>query len=506
MSASLDAGGPRTLAALAAQLAPELDARCSGDASVVVRDVRHDSRRVCAGDLFVARPGTKRDGAEFIADAVARGAAAVLVETGGTAADLSVPVPVLSVTNLRRSAALIAELLHGQPSRALSVVGVTGTNGKTTTVGLISAALESLGIAAGRAGTLGISFGEQTLDVGLTTPEADDLSRFAAQIVRAGATHLVMEVSSHALELDRVSALHFEVAAFSNLTQDHLDYHGTMAEYAAAKRRLFTELLPRSSVINVDDEFGAQLASETPGSVLRVSRTGKADVWVRSASSDARGILAEVCGPFGTVELRSRLVGDHNLDNLLLSLGVLHALGCDAARVAEALGAAKPVPGRLERCDSPEDDVVVLVDYAHTPDALERVLRACRPLTRGELICVFGCGGDRDPAKRPRMGQAVGALADRAIVTNDNPRSEDPVRIAAAIEPGLQQAGRPYRIELDRARAIERAVLEAKPGDVVLLAGKGHEPYQIIGSERRPFDDREEARRALGLRRAGRKH
>jgi len=310
-----------------------------------------------------------------------------------------------------------------------------------------------------------------------------------------------MEVSSIALTLERVRGLRFEVAAFSNLTQDHLDFHGNMAEYAEAKALLFTALSPAVSVSNVDDAFGSELAGRAHGRVIRVSKRAGADVYPREVTVDAKGIRGHIRTPSGEVELESRLVGPHNLDNLLLALGVLEGLGVDVARAATALGTAPQVPGRLERCDESNDDILVLVDYAHTPDALERVLDAARGMTEKRVLCAFGCGGDRDPQKRPKMGAAVGQRADYALITNDNPRSEDPRAIAEAIEGALKKTGVAYDVVLDRARAIEKIVLAAAPGDVVLIAGKGHEPYQIIAGETHPFDDRIEARRALELRR-----
>jgi len=312
-----------------------------------------------------------------------------------------------------------------------------------------------------------------------------------------------MEVSSHALAQARVDALTFAVAAFTNFTQDHLDYHRSMDAYAEAKARLFSDLRPRASVIHVDDAFGTKLVARSQGAVLTVGKGAACDVRAESVQLDARGIRATIHLPSGSLPLESRLVGAHNLDNLLVTLGIVEALGMDARRAAEGLSSVPPVPGRLERCDSPADDVTVLVDYAHTPDALTRVLAAVRGLGRGEgkIHCVFGCGGDRDPGKRAKMGAAVGAGADRATITNDNPRSEDPRLIADAIESGLRLSGIDYDVELDRAVAIEKAVLAAAAGDVILLAGKGHEPYQIIGSTKRAFDDRDEARRALEKRR-----
>jgi UDP-N-acetylmuramoyl-L-alanyl-D-glutamate--2,6-diaminopimelate ligase len=473
--------------------------RLIGDGNVRVSGVRQDSRRVEPGDLFVARSGGKVSGSQFVEAAVERGAVALIVERGAPLPTASVPV--IEVENARRSLALAAEAVYGHPSRQLALIGITGTNGKTTTSWLVERALAYAGNKPARLGTVGFAFDGQSLDSALTTPEADDISRYVARVRDAGGTHFVMEVSSIALSLERVRALHFKVAAFSNLTQDHLDFHGSLAEYGEAKAQLFTQLAPEASVLNIDDPFGAKLAARAVGKITRVSKRPGADLFPKQVTVDARGIRGVFHTPAGAVPLESRLVGEHNLENLLLALGILHASGVDLERAAQALGEAPQVPGRLERCDEAGDDLLVLVDYAHTPDALERVLVATRSLTLRRVLCVFGCGGDRDPQKRPRMGGAVGRLADYAYLTNDNPRSEEPAAIARAVEVGLREMDAKYEIELDRARAIERAISQAEAGDVVLIAGKGHEPYQIIGDQTLPFDDRIEARQALALRR-----
>lgn len=487
-----------TLRELASALGP-WDGRVVGDGSVRPTGVRQDSRTVEAGDLFCARSGGKANGADFAADAVKRGAVALLVERGAELPALGVPCVV--VRDVRRATAFAAEMIYGYPSRALALVGVTGTNGKTTTATLVEHALAVLGRKPARLGTLGFSFAGQANPGSLTTPEADDVSRLVASVAEAGGTDFVMEASSHALAQGRVDALSFDVAAFTNLSQDHLDFHESMEAYGASKARLFTELSPRVSVVNTDDAFGLLLAKRAGGEVLTTGRAATARIRPTTVVVDGRGIRGSIATPRGTAVLDSRLVGEHNLENLLVALGILVGLGFDAEPAAKALGSAPQVPGRLERCDDDRDDVRVLVDYAHTPDALERVLSAVRRVTHGELVCVFGCGGDRDPDKRPKMGAAVAEGASRAIVTSDNPRSEDPVAIVRAIEPGFVGKKTPYEVELDRARAIERAVLEAHAGDAVVIAGKGHETQQIIGAERRPFDDRLEARRALELRR-----
>jgi UDP-N-acetylmuramoyl-L-alanyl-D-glutamate--2,6-diaminopimelate ligase len=477
-----------------------LGARVEGDGGVAVRGVRQDSRAVVAGDLFCARSGGRVDGASFAAAAVGKGAVAVLAEHG--AALPSLGVPVLRVTDVRRAIGAAAELVYGYPSRALALVGVTGTNGKTTTTLLLEHALVVLGARPGRLGTLGFAFGGEADEGTLTTPEADDVSRALRSVVDRGGTHFVMEVSSHALSLARADALRFRVAAFTNLTQDHLDFYPSMREYGAAKARLFTELAPAHAVLNVDDAFGLELARAVPGAVT-TGRSEAATLRVLAATCDARGVTARLRTPSGAeVRLSSRLIGEHNLENLSTALGVLLALGFPAGDAARALEDAPPAPGRLERCDIEGDDVAVLVDYAHTPDALERVLAALRRVSSGELVCVFGCGGDRDPKKRPKMGSAAARGADRVILTSDNPRTEDPAAIARDVAPGLAEGSAASTLELDRARAIESAILSAPRGAVVLLAGKGHETYQIVGTQKLPFDDRVVARRALAARRS----
>jgi UDP-N-acetylmuramoyl-L-alanyl-D-glutamate--2,6-diaminopimelate ligase len=477
------------------KLGPEL----VGSRSVRVTGVRHDSREVLPGDLFVARRGLTSDGAGHAGQAAERGASAVLGERDAVFPPLTLPV--MRVSDVRRGLAFAAESVYGWPSRALELVGITGTNGKTTTATLVFEALSRLGARPALLGTLGFSYAGELETGSHTTPEADDVSRRLARVQHDGGTHVALEVSSHALAQERVAALRFEVAAFTNLSQDHLDFHGTMGEYAAQKARLFTELQPRRSVVHLDDDFGQELSRRIGKGLFTVSRTREADARVLEAVTGAAGITARLAIAGGEFELSSALLGEHNLDNLLVALGILICLGFSPDPALAALSRAPAAPGRLERCDGPLDDLMVVVDYAHTPDALARVLHALRSITSARLWCVFGCGGDRDPGKRPKMGRAVAEAADRAVVTNDNPRSEDPEAIAAAIVPPLEQSGIPFRVELDRALAIERAVLDAGPGDCVLIAGKGHETYQILGARRVPFDDRSEARRALALRR-----
>jgi len=488
-----------------------MEAEIVGDASVRVRGVRHDSRGVEPGDLFVARPGSKVNGAAFVRDAVARGAPAVMVARGAVVAS-ELPVPAIVVDDPALGLAYAASTVYGHPSFSMEVVGVTGTNGKTTVVHLVRAAIDgALGTTAcGVLGTVGYRFGDWSRAAEHTTPEADEVARALAEFRRRGATHVAMEVSSHALEMSRVRGVQIRVAALTNLTQDHLDFHGSMGAYAEAKARLFTELGPASAVLNVDDAFGRELVGRVKAPVVRVSArreatAADAEVSPRDVHVDAKGIRATVRTPSGEVRLESRLVGAHNLENLLVALGIACALDLDVGLAAAALSREPGAPGRLERCDHEADDIIVLVDYAHTPDALARVLDAARAALigsgAGRLWCVFGCGGDRDRAKRGLMGEAVARRADVTVVTSDNPRTEDPSAIAAAVVAGIHGAGVEPVVELDRRRAIEFAVGAASLGDVVVLAGKGHEAYQQVGNVKHPFDDREEAHRALENRR-----
>ncbi|HXN33126.1 MAG TPA: UDP-N-acetylmuramoyl-L-alanyl-D-glutamate--2,6-diaminopimelate ligase [Polyangiaceae bacterium] len=488
------------------ELVRELPMRAEvvGDAGVRVSGVRHDSREIMRGELFVARRGGNVDGARFVEDAVRRGASAVIASPGAVVPS-SLAVPVILVEDPAAALAYAASAVYAHPSFFLDVVGITGTNGKTTTAHLVRAAVDgALGRpSCGVLGTIGHAFADWRIDAHHTTPEADEIARAMAAMRERGATHVAMEVSSHALELGRVRALRFRVAALTNVTQDHLDFHGSMRAYAEAKARLFTELGPAAAVLNVDDPFGRELAERLRGTVVRVStRPGAhADVAPEGALLDSSGIDAKVRTPRGEVRVATRLIGAHNFENLLLALGIAFVLELDLERAAAALSREHGAPGRLERCDAPADDVTVLVDYAHTPNALARVLDAVRAAAKGRVWCVFGCGGDRDPTKRGPMGEEVGRRADIALVTNDNPRTEDPRVIAEAVVVGVRRTGREPMVELDRGKAIDLAVRSAGAGDVVLIAGKGHEDYQIVGNVKHPFDDRIEARRALEARR-----
>lgn len=488
------------------QLQSDLGGRVTGLATQVVRGVQHDSRQVAGDDLFVAVPGETHDGVRFVGDAMERGAAAVMAEQL-----LSYDIPQLTVPDARVSLGRAAELVYGSPSSALHTVGITGTNGKTTTAFLLKRAIEGVSAKPAIVGTTGLVAAGTEIASLHTTPEGDDISRFARQALDDGATHLVLEVSSHGLAMHRVDALDFEVAAFTNLSRDHLDFHDSMERYGEAKTRLFTELAPKHAVIHVDDPYGAQLAERVPGQVIRCSRRPGSDAEVVATqwSVTRAGIRAEVRLPAGAVEIRSPMLGEHNLENLLVALGCAYALRLDLEAVAKAWESVTGSPGRLERITHP-DDVAVIVDYAHTPDALRRVLDAMRAVTTNRLIVVFGAGGDRDKGKRPQMGSVGVQGADLCVLTSDNPRSEDPQSILDQIEAGAQRAGgmrvdadelagtaRGYCTLIDRGEAIATAIRSARAGDTVLLAGKGHETYQIVGTERSHFDDREEARAVI---------
>jgi UDP-N-acetylmuramoyl-L-alanyl-D-glutamate--2,6-diaminopimelate ligase len=482
--------------------------RVLGDASVSVHGIRHDSRRCEPGDLFVAVASAASDGAQFIADAVQRGAVAVLAEGPRNAS-----VPVVVADNALLALSRIARLLYDDPTAHMKVVGITGTNGKTTCSYLVEALLHAAGEKPAVIGTVNFRGPFGVLDATHTTPMADDLMRLARAALESDASHLVLEVSSHALAMHRADGVHFEVAAFTNLTQDHLDYHGDFAHYEAAKRRLFEDLAPNWVVLNAEDAVGRSIAAAFPDPRRRLRCATHAgpdvEIGVLSVASDRNGTVAQVSTPAGVIDLVSPLIGEHNLENLLIAIGCGVALGIETDVIAHALRDARGAPGRLERIEHP-NDVLVFVDYAHTPDALARVLRTVRKATSKRLIALFGCGGDRDAGKRPLMGRAAAELADLVILTSDNPRSESPSRILAQIEAGAAAAGLPalspeqlptrrrgYVVESDRHVAIRLALHAAQAGDTVLIAGKGHEQVQIIGDVRHDFDDRVEARAVI---------
>jgi UDP-N-acetylmuramoyl-L-alanyl-D-glutamate--2,6-diaminopimelate ligase len=471
-----------------------------------VSGIAADSRKVEPGDCFVAVPGFRQDARRFVPEAIQRGAAVVVVE-GEPVPGLGVPQ--LVVPSARLALGRVAAAYYRHPSRAVTLVGITGTNGKTTTSYLVEALLQARGLESGVIGTIHYRFGDEMVPAGQTTPEALELEAILARMHAAGVRGVAMEVSSHALALHRVDELTFDVAVFTNLTQDHLDFHRTLDEYRRAKRRLF-ELLDgspkpaRTAVVNGDDPSGAEMVRGLGVPVLTFGFGPEASVRGLEYESALGGIRLAAMTPRGRLELRSPLIGDHNVMNLLAAAGVGLALGLDPAAVARALGGVTAVPGRFEQVRAGQSFLVV-VDYAHTPDALERVLATARKLTPGRLAVVFGCGGDRDRTKRPIMGDIAARLADRVWVTSDNPRSEAPEAIIDEILVGVRRAGAPderWVRQADRRQAIAEAVGWARPGDAVVIAGKGHETYQIIGSEVLSFDDRAVARQALGGRAA----
>jgi len=454
-----------------------------------------DSRAVQHGWLFIAVPGTRTDGRAYIAGAYSRGAAATVYEVNGFETDAR-SANAIGVRALRQHIGAIADRFYGAPSRKLKVVGVTGTNGKTTTTHLLAQVLDRPDARCGLIGTLGCGFPGQLDPSVHTTPDAVSVHRLMAEFVAAGAKAVCMEVSSHALDQARVAGVAFDIAVFTNLTRDHLDYHGDMDAYAEAKARLFDFPHLKAAVINQDDSFGRELIERLRGrtQVLSFGLQG-GDVLANAVLTSADGLTLTVTTPHGEVQLRSPLLGRFNAANLLAVLAVLLAAGVPLAEAANTLTHAQPVAGRMERFGGSDRQPLVVVDYAHTPDALEKVLQALREHTQGKLVCVFGCGGDRDRGKRPQMGRIAEQLADVVILTNDNPRHEDPSSIINEIATGMQTT--PSAVP-DRAQAIRTALSEARAGDVVLVAGKGHEDYQQVGDQRLAYSDRDTVRALLG--------
>ena len=472
--------------------------------------IAFDSRQVKPGAIFFALRGVNADGARFAPQALANGAVAVVAET---AAPAGVTVPWLQVPNARAAMAEAAAAFYRSPSDELALVGITGTNGKTTTSYVLVSIFEAAGIKCGRLGTIGYQVGGRELDAARTTPEAPELQRMLREMVSDGCGACVMEVSSHALALRRVDSLRFAAGIFTNLTRDHLDFHGDMESYFVAKRRLF-EILPDGAVgvINVDDRRGGDLVAAARRPVT-YAIDAAADVRPGPLSFSLDGLSFEVRTPRGTFHVKSPLVGRPNAYNILAASAAAMALDLPFSAIEKGIAALEHVPGRFQVVSAAADDVRVIVDYAHTDDALKNLLETARPLATGRVVTVFGCGGDRDRTKRPLMGAVAARLSDLVIVTSDNPRSEDPERIIQEIQRGIVTPadrvgargpkGTPSVAIVDRREAIERAIREARPGDLVLIAGKGHEKYQVIGDRTLPFDDVEVARAALTRRRSG---
>ena len=482
------------------------------DAAANVSGVAYDSRAVNAGSVFVALRGLHADGVTFATSAIARGAIAVVAES---AAPAGVGVTWLQVRDARLALAALAAAFYRRPSEKLLLIGITGTNGKTTTSYVVQSIFEAAGIRCGRIGTVGYRIGSREVEASRTTPEAPELQRLLRDMQAHGCGACVMEVSSHALSLRRADYLHFAAGIFTNLTRDHLDFHRDMEDYFAAKRRLF-ELLPAGAfgIANLDDPRGAAVIAAAKRPVT-YAIDAVADVRPGPLSFSLEGLSFEVRTPRGTLEVRSPLVGRPNAYNILAAVAAAMALDVPFSAIEKGVAALAHVPGRFEVVSSGQDDVRVVVDYAHTDDALKNLLETARPLAAGRVITVFGCGGDRDRSKRPLMGAVAARLSDLVIVTSDNPRSENPEQIIEEIKRGIvMPADRlPARSGAlrstanlsiaDRKRAIERAIHDAHPGDLVLIAGKGHEKYQVIGDRVLPFDDVEVARGALARRRTG---
>lgn len=480
-------------------VAQAVNGHLSGDGSIVLTDVTHDSRQAGPGSLFVAIPGFQLDGCKFVNSAIQHGAAAILAEK---------PAPAdfagtwITVANAREALAQAAAEINHHPSRELKLVGITGTNGKTTTAYLMAALATAAGEASAMLTTVEHRIAGQRLKADRTTPEASDTQRMLRQAVDAGCRMAAMECSSQALDLRRCDAMEFAVAGFTNLTHDHLDYHHTMENYFDAKLRLFngaTGSRPGLSVINVDDEAGARLARDLDGAGMRVTTYGidaKADVWADEIEVSLAGVRFTLHSPAGDRRIISPLIGRPHVYNILTATASGLELDYTLDQMVAGFAVSTGAPGRFERVLH-NGDFTVVVDYAHTDDALINTLRSARAITPGRIITVFGCGGDRDNSKRAPMGAAAGEYSDVVILTSDNPRTEDPLKILDEAEVGLKDFTTPYRKIADRRAAIYEAIAGARTGDLVVIAGKGHEDYQIIGKETFHFDDREVAREAL---------
>ena len=465
--------------------------RLLGDGSTPIRDVTHDSHQAAPGVLFAARKGLRTDGHDHAESAVAAGAVALLVERV-----LDLPVPQLLVGEVAAVLGPVAAIVHGRPSDELLLTGVTGTNGKTTTTYLLESVLAAAGHRTGLVGTVETRSAGRAIPAARTTPEASDLQRLWRRMRDDAVSAAAIEVSSHGLALRRIDGTRLDVAAFTNLTQDHLDFHDDLEDYFEAKARLFTPELSERGVVVVDDPWGRRLAARASVPVSTVALDGPADWTAADVRSGPEGSTFRARCADGELAVRTWLPGRYNVANALLAVAVAAAAGIEPEVAAAGVAALQGVPGRMERVDAGQP-FGVIVDYAHTPDSVANVLRAARELTGGRLITVLGCGGDRDAAKRPLMGAAAATLSDLAVLTSDNPRSEDPEAILAAMAAGAADAGRSVRTVVDRRSGIALALAEARPGDLVVIAGKGHETYQELADGTIPFDDRAVARELL---------
>jgi UDP-N-acetylmuramoyl-L-alanyl-D-glutamate--2,6-diaminopimelate ligase len=475
-----------------------------GTMDIDIEDISYHSDHIKKGDLFVAIPGTKRDGHHYITESIARGAQAVIVE--------QIPpeppdVPVISVTDTREALAQISAEFFSHPSRELTLVGITGTNGKTTTSYVIESILKTAGRGVGVIGTINYRIRGKERPAPTTTPQSYDLQRLLREMVSDGVQDVVMEVSSHALDQGRVRGCHFDVGVFTNISPEHLDYHEDMDQYFAAKKRFFQEILVEAekdpwAIINLDDPLLREFQKELLPLKGMTYGLDHGEVRATNREVSLHGIRATLTTPAGTVEIQTPLVGEYNLYNIMAATAVGISLGITSKVIQQGIEDLVQVPGRMERVGA--GNPWILVDYAHTPDALEKTMKEIKRLTTGKVLVVFGCGGDRDKSKRAPMGNIGAQWSDLAIITSDNPRTEDPLKIIDEIEKGARKVlPHRYHIIPDRREAIKEAVALAGPQDIVLITGKGHEDYQIIGEERFPFDDREEARKALAQRGGG---
>ncbi|MGB0466948.1 MAG: UDP-N-acetylmuramoyl-L-alanyl-D-glutamate--2,6-diaminopimelate ligase [Pontibacterium sp.] len=476
------------------ELIPEL--KGSRFAAIKVRGITQDSRDVKPGDLFCARAGGCFKGTDFVPDAIRKGAAAVLLDGPEVSDCAEASVPLIPVKNLARQMGEIASRFYGEPGKQLYMIGITGTNGKTSCSHFLAQALNRSGKRTAVIGTAGNGFPGSLQAATHTTPDAIGLQRLLSELLAQGAEAVVMEVSSHAVDQQRIAGMYFDIAAFTNLSRDHLDYHGTMSAYGETKARLFTEWQPGQSVICLDDAFGAELYERLkPDQAVIGYGEQQGDLQAVDIELHTGGVRATLQSPWGNIPLDAAVVGRFNLANLMLTAAVLGAMGYKTHEIASGLSALESVPGRMQ-CFGGVKQPLIIVDYAHTPDALLKALQAARAHTQGQLFCVFGCGGDRDTGKRPEMGDIAAFYADRVVVTSDNPRTEDPARIIEAIVLGITD-DKNLKIEADRELAIRFAVAQASIGDVVLVAGKGHENYQEVNGQRLPFLDEQVVQTSL---------
>ena len=482
--------------------------KMTGNPDIEIRGITSNSKHAGEGYLFCAVRGDNTDGHNYIESAVSNGATSLLVEN--IPENISENVTCIEVENSMQATPLVAANYYSNPTRNIKLIGITGTNGKTTTSYILDSIWKKNSLNSGIIGTIEISYNGEKKISSMTTPDSIELTRILSEMSESNVDTVTMEVSSHALDRNRVDGCHFDGAIFTNLTQDHLDYHGNLENYYNSKKKLFTELLTKSekkgkvAVINTDDEFGARLAGEIDCKTVTYSlKSGFGDIYPSVFEISSGGIKAEIITPGGKIKINSNLIGEHNLYNMLSAIGIALELNTPVEKIQEALSGIINVPGRLERVEN-DQGIDVLVDYAHTPDALENVLKALTPLKKGRIITLFGCGGDRDRGKRPKMGIIAARFSDFVIITSDNPRTEDPATILDEIEEGLTGSNidvAKYIKISDRKEAIKLALKNADSGDIVLLAGKGHEDYQIIGKEKIDFDDRTEAKNYLSNKR-----